>query len=36
MNKLFNPDDKLSDFIDRHAGKVICCLLIVSMLMDNL
>jgi hypothetical protein len=34
--KLFNPDDKLADFVDRHAGIVICLLFLVVMLIDNL
>lgn len=33
--KLFNPDDKLADFIDRHALWVIVAILILSMLLDN-
>ena len=33
--KLFNPDDKLADFIDRHAGIVITCLLLLALLMDS-
>jgi len=33
--KLFNPDDKLADFIDRHAGIVIAALLLVALLMDS-
>jgi len=36
MRKLFRADDKLADFIDRHAFIVILVLLILSMLMDNL
>lgn len=36
MNKLFRADDKLADFVDRHAGKVICLLFLVVMLIDNL
>ena len=35
MRKLFNPDDKLADFIDRHAGVVIAGLLLLAMLMDS-
>jgi hypothetical protein len=35
MRKLFNPDDKLADFIDRHAGVVIACMLLLSLLMDS-
>lgn len=33
--KLFNPDDKLADFIDRHAGVVLAGLLLLAMLMDS-
>jgi len=33
--KLFNPDDKVADFIDRHALWVIVAILILSMLLDN-
>jgi len=33
--KLFNPDDKLADFIDRHAGLVLVALLLLAMLMDS-
>jgi len=33
--KLFNPDDKVADFIDRHAFWVIVAILILSMLLDN-
>ena len=33
--KLFNPDDKLADFIDRHAGLVLAGLLLLAMLMDS-
>ena len=33
--KLFNPDDKLADFIDRHAGLVLVGLLLLAMLMDS-
>jgi hypothetical protein len=35
MRKLFNPDDKLADFIDRHAGAVIVCMFILALLMDS-
>jgi hypothetical protein len=35
MNKLFRADDKLADFIDRHAGIVLAALLLLSMLMDS-
>lgn len=35
MNKLFRTDDKLADFIDRHAGIVIAALLLLAMLMDS-
>jgi hypothetical protein len=35
MRKLFNPDDKLADFIDRHAGLVLAGLLLLAMLMDS-
>ncbi len=35
MNKLFRADDKLADFIDRHAGLVIAALLLVALLMDS-
>jgi hypothetical protein len=35
MRKLFNPDDKLADFIDRHAGIVIACMLLLALLMDS-
>jgi hypothetical protein len=34
--KLFNPDDKVADFIDRNALWVIVAILILSMLLDNL
>jgi hypothetical protein len=36
MNKLFKADDKLADFIDRHSGKVIFLLLLLSLLLDSL
>jgi hypothetical protein len=36
MNKLFNPDDKLADFIDRHAGIVICLMFLLALLLDSL
>ena len=35
MKKLFNPDDKLADFIDRHAGVVISCMFVLALLMDS-
>ena len=35
MNKLFRADDKLADFIDRHAGIVIAAMLLLAMLMDS-
>ena len=36
MNKLFNPDDKLADFIDRHAGIVIFLMFLLALLLDSL
>jgi len=35
MRKFFNPDDKLADFMDRHAGVVIAGILLLSLLMDS-
>lgn len=35
MNKLFRADDKLADFIDRHAGIVLAVMLLLAMLMDS-
>lgn len=35
MRKLFNPDDKLADFIDRHAGVVLAGMLLLALLMDS-
>ena len=35
MNKLFRADDKLADFIDRHAGVVLACMLLLALLMDS-
>ena len=35
MRKLFHPDDKLADFIDRHAGAVLACMFVLALLMDS-